>query len=213
MLTTTNADCGTAGKREWHIAAEFGGQVVQGFCAEVSPEQIIDRNQRRRRIGRAAAHSAGNGHVLVDAQNQLDCRRCAGCGLDLFGHFDHQVGLIGRHRQQLKVAERAGYLNAVFGGNLSGHSFAQVDREVEAGHIVIAALEQGPNLEKQIHFARCGCNRDLARHQPRVEHFKKLEPKDFVVETGGRSIGGRPVTRRVVSAGLVLDRDSVYSPS
>ena len=121
---------------------------MQGFGAEVSPEQIIDRNQCCRRIGRTATHSAGHWHVLVDAQNQLDSRRCAGRGLDLFGHLDHEVGLIGRHRQQLKVAERAGYLNAVFGGNLSGHGLAQVDREIETGHIVIAALEQWPNLEK-----------------------------------------------------------------
>ena len=181
---------------------------MQAFGQKVRPEQLVDGNQRSGRVGRTATHSARHRHVLVDAKRHLDGFWHPCLGFYLHGHLDHQVALIDGYGQQLKLAERTGDFDAVFGGNLRGYSFSKVDGQIEACHIVIAVVAERANLEKQIHLAGRIGDGDLGGHKSGVKHFEKFKPEDFVIETGSVLTFVRGVAR----AGFVFNRDAIHLP-
>ena len=146
--------------------------------------------------------------MLVDAKRHLDGFWHPCLCLYLHGHLDHQVALVGWYGQQLKLAERTGDFDAVFGGNLGGHGFAKIDGQVETCYIVIAVVAERANLEKQIHLAGRIGDGDLGGHESGVQHFEKFKPEDFVIETAGVLT----VVRGVARAGFVFNRDAINLP-
>ncbi len=149
LVTATGAHGGAAEQGEGHVGAEVGRQA--GELARRHPEtpQGVARDEGGRRIGGAAAHSAGDGHGLSDREVRaaIDTGRAS----EELRRSDREVALVGGHALDVDRALRGDRHRDVVGRG-GHHLLVERDGLERRRELVVAVVLHVADLEEDVDF-------------------------------------------------------------
>ena len=133
---------GPADEREGDVAAQLGGELGQPLAGCSQLPQLVERHQRRSRVGGAAGHAARRGDPLVEGDG-------GAASAEQTGRARHQVGLVERDLVEVDVVgggHRQRPVRRVFDRDL----VVEADRLVDGVERVESVRAHGADAEMEV---------------------------------------------------------------
>jgi hypothetical protein len=151
LVAAAGADGGAAGEGERHVSAQLGRQLEQVVAPEAGAPERVAGEQRGSRVGGAAAHAAGDGNGLLDAE--VDAALVPGGGREEARGTQREVALVGRHPRHVDPGPGGDPHGEVVGA-ASPHVLVEGHRLVGRRELVVAVVLQVADGEEHVDLAR-----------------------------------------------------------